>query len=710
MSHVFKRGSWLSIVALLALVLGTSTVSAANDHASSRVPTAHGAKGAGAMGSARTNTHEGALARTTTTVTSAGAGHSIITGTVPPWARASSLAGAASAGSQIGFRVYLGWHDQGALASFIRSVSDPRSTTYGQFLSPAQFRARYAPSRADANAVASWLTSQGFQLVYIPDNNHFVSVKGTVGQASKAFGVQFGVYRVGGMTLRSPSSNISVPSSIAPLISGEIGLDQSAALVRTNHVSADPNAGPTAAFVNAPPCSAYWAEKTDATDPSPAVTSPAGYADPLPWAPCGYTPQQIKGAYVGSTTLDGTGQTIGVIDAYASPTILQDANQWSANRGLPRFGTPGGGSLTQIAAPGVYNIPESPAQDPQGWYGEETLDVEAEHGMAPNAHIVYVGSANNYQDLDAAMNHFVDLHLGQIVSNSYGFRSEQLPPGFIIPFEQTLMQGAAEGIGIYFSSGDDNDETKVIGYSSVDWPASSPWVTAVGGTSLAVGASNNYLFETGWGTTRNRWNTSCSTTTPKTNTWCPPPPDGTWLYGSGGGVSCVFPRPAYQSALTATAGSKTLCSGFAGRAVPDIAAFGDPNTGYLIGQTQSFPNHTTSYSEYRIGGTSLSSPIFAGLMALADQKLGHPHGFANYAIYQNGASFRDVTDPASTIAVLRNDYCNSVDATQNCSAAATFGIITSLRTMNQTLTLHTAPGWDDVTGFGTPTAALLNLP
>jgi subtilase family serine protease len=667
MSHVFRRTSILSALVLLALVLGMSTVAASSDR-------------------------------------------SAVHGTVPPWAKASNYAGAANGNNQIGFRIYLGWNNQANLASFINAVSDPRSSRYGQFLTPAQFRAQYAPSRATANAIASWLVSQGFQLVYIPANNHYVSVKGTVAQAGKAFGVQFGMYRVNGLTLRAPSAEITMPSNLAGYVSGAIGLDQSAALVRTYRAGADPAASPTPAFVNAPPCSRYWAEKTNATDPTPPVTSPAGYPDPLPWAPCGYTPQQVKGAYVGATALDGTGQTIGVIDAYASPTILQDANEWSTRRGIPRFGTPGGGTLTQVVSPGVYNIPENPAQDPQGWYGEETLDVEAEHGMAPNAHIVYVGSANNYQDLDAAMNHFVDLRLGQIVSNSYGFRSEQLPSGFILPFEQTLMQGAAEGIGIYFSSGDDNDETLVIGYSSADWPASSPWVTAVGGTSLAVGASNNYLFETGWGTTRSRWNTTCSTTNPPTNTWCPAPANGVWLYGSGGGVSCIFARPSYQAGLTATAGSQTLCPGHAGRAIPDISAFGDPNTGYLIGQTQRFPNHTSSYSEYRIGGTSLSSPIIAGLMALADQKLGHPHGFANYAIYQNAGSFRDVTDPASTVAVLRNDFCNGVDATQNCSGTATFGILTSLRTMNQTLTLHTAPGWDDVTGFGSPTAALLNLP
>jgi subtilase family serine protease len=91
----------------------------------------------------------------------------------------------------------------------------------------------------------------------------------------------------------------------------------------------------------------------------------------------------------------------------------------------------------------------------------------------------------------------------------------------------------------------------------------------------------------------------------------------TWLYGSGGGVSQIFAPPSYQSAL-----------GKSGRAVPDVAALGDPQTGMLVGQTQTFPDGTY-YDEYRVAGTSLSSPIFAGLMALADQKKGSPHGFAD---------------------------------------------------------------------------------
>src|SRR5204862_2999259 len=127
-------------------------------------------------------------------------------------------------------------------------------------------------------------------------------------------------------------------------------------------------------------------------------------------------------------------------------------------------------------------------------------------------------------------------HLAQIVTNSYGFPTEVLPPGFIKPYEQTILQGAVEGIGIYFSSGDNSDESLVGGYKTADWPASSPFVTAVGGTSLAVGATNNYLFETGWGSRTSSW----------TGTdWSPTPP-GSFVYGSGGGVSRLFGEPSYQ--------------------------------------------------------------------------------------------------------------------------------------------------------------------
>jgi len=136
--------------------------------------------------------------------------------------------------------------------------------------------------------------------------------------------------------------------------------------------------------------------------------------------------------------------------------------------------------------------------------------------------------------------------------------------------------------------------------------------------------------------------------------------------------------------------------------VPDISAVGDPNTGYLIGETQTFPNGTVAYSEYRIGGTSLSSPLVAGIMALADQAAGHTHGFANPLFYSiaGSAAFTDIVSPASTVAVVRANYRNSVDASA--------GVVYRLRTMNQTLSLISSPGYDDVTGLGTPTSSFLS--
>jgi subtilase family serine protease len=328
--------------------------------------------------------------------------------------------------------------------------------------------------------------------------------------------------------------------------------------------------------------------------------------------------------------------------------------------------------------PGVYNRPQNPSQDPQGWYGEETLDVEAVHGMAPAAKIVYVGAPNNYQDLDAAMNHVVDQRLAQIVTNSYGFSTELLPNGYVKPFEDTLIQAAAEGIGVYFSSGDNGDETSRFGFATTDWPVSSPWVTAVGGTSLGVSQDNTRAIETGWGTS----NYSCNTTTLVCKR-------AGWLYGAGGGVSQIFAKPAYQSSLN-----------LSGRGVPDVAALGDPQTGMLVGQTQSFPDGNY-YDEYRIGGTSLASPIFAGLMALADQAAGHAHGFANPLFYSNSGAFYDVLSVKT--AVARRNFNNGVDA-----SAGTSDFLRTFDDYSGSPTQHTNPGWDNVTGLGTPTNLFLS--
>ena len=593
---------------------------------------------------------------------------STLKGSKPSWANPSNYSKAADATTKLGFRVYLGWRNPAGAEALARAVSNPRSSSYRHYLTPAQFRQQFAPTANQVAQVQSWLQSQGFSLVYTPANNHYVSAEGTVAQAQAAFGTSFGMYKAKalGLTLRSPSADVSIPSSLAGVVNAVVGLDQSYEFIHTNY-RVDGNAPPSAGFRNAPPLSEFWAQYLTGVAVPPYTPPPAapGYAFPtgftdvalpsVPWSIRGHTPAQIKGAYGISGPSDGTGQTVAIIDAYASPTILQDVNQWSTNRAIPQFGSPGGGTFTQVVSPGTYRVKDNHAQSPTGWYGEETLDVEAVHGMAPNAHIVYVGSPNNYQDLDASVNHVVDRHLAQIVTNSYGFLGENLPPGFIKPLNDTFIQAAAEGIGIYFSSGDSGDETGNFGFASTDWPASSPWVTAVGGTSLGVSSTNTRVIETGWG----RRNYDCN----PTNLVCTGPTVAA-PSGSGGGVSCLFAQPSYQSgAGVPAAGAGTQCEGFAGRGVPDVAALGMPETGYLVGQTQTFPDcpggAPSCYDEFRVGGTSLSSPIVAGIMALSDQKAGSPHGFANPFFYGGTVSYYDVGSVKT--AVARRNFNNNVN-------------------------------------------------
>jgi subtilase family serine protease len=218
----------------------------------------------------------------------------------------------------------------------------------------------------------------------------------------------------------------------------------------------------------------------------------------------------------------------------------------------------------------------------------------------------------------------------------------------------------------------------------------------VGGTSIAIDASDSRLWETGWGT-------SLYSLADSGTSWVRP---GEFHGGAGGGFSQVFDRPWYQDGVVP---GKTT-----GRAVPDVAMDGDPTTGMLVGETQSFPLASafgpagTHYGEYRIGGTSLSSPLFAGVQAVA-QGAGRL-GFANPKIYHlakvqaNTAgnapgAFYDVT-PQGDVANARADYANSVNADD--------GIVFSVRTFDEDTSLRTTRGWDDVSGVGAPTAKYLD--
>jgi subtilase family serine protease len=602
-------------------------------------------------------------------------------GSVPSWADAGHKVGSASSSEQVDFRVYLDWRGGSSAADYATAASTPGNALYGKFLTAQQFTSKFAPSTDTVNSVKSWLRAQGFTVGHVPANNKYVEAVGTVGQAAKAFKTSFASYKVEGKTLRSNTSPLVVPDSL-PGVMGVIGLDESAALV--HHDS-----NPPPVFNNAQPCSRYWGEKTVQNTPTPDGT--ALPASPSAFAPCGYAGKQLQGAYGMDGAIesgnDGSGVTVAVIDAYASTTMLADANRYSADHGLPSLN----GLYSEHVAPGTKIRPENPMHDPEGWSGEQTLDVEAVHTMAPGAKILYVGAPNNFQDLDAAMNWVVSRHAADIVTNSYGWSSEALPKGFIKPVNDMFVQAAATGISLFFSSGDCGDESvdsascpAQPSAPTPDWPASSPWVTAVGGTSLGVDQDNQRLFELGWQTARSSLDEAATS-------WTTP----SWLYGAGGGTSHLFAQPAYQKGVVPDS-IATRYGGAPMRVVPDVAAVGDPTTGMAVGQTQTWPDGHTAYSEYRIGGTSLSSPLYAGMFALAVQRAGHNFGLANPVLYKAAANDITKAQRSTYPGAVRADYVNGVDASKGYSYTARWFDV------DEPLTIHVRPGYDDVTGVGTP--------
>ncbi|TML19983.1 MAG: serine protease, partial [Actinobacteria bacterium] len=181
-----------------------------------------------------------------------GNGKSGLAGSAPGWAKNGNLAGAADPNGSVGFRVYLGWNNSSAAEALATAVSDPKSASYGKYLAPAQFRQRFAPTQAQVGAVQSWLRSQGFKVDYTPQNNHYVEAEGTVAQAQAAFSTTFGMYKVEGKTVRSPSGDVSIPDTLAGTVTGIVGLDGSAVFTQPDHV-VDKDAPPSAGFRNAPP-------------------------------------------------------------------------------------------------------------------------------------------------------------------------------------------------------------------------------------------------------------------------------------------------------------------------------------------------------------------------------------------------------------------------------------------------------------------------
>ncbi|WP_194920463.1 S53 family peptidase [Catenulispora rubra] len=473
--------------------------------------------------------------------------------------------------------------------------------------------------------------------------------------------------------------------------------------MRTNHISLtddDPN------YIGPEKCSDYYGELT-------ARTVPNAFGGRNPLAVCGYTPEQLRFAYgVTQSHYRGKGVTVAVVDAYASPTMLADANHYAMNHD-ERLLSPS--QYREVTPPAYHHLTDGECETPANWAVEEALDVEAVHAMAPQANIVYVAAAScDDTDLMAALQTVVDDHLATVVSDSWGgiphstYGDED--PATMAGYSALFQRGGQQGISFLFSTGDCGAEDPAAQCASgsarpqTEYPAQDPWVTAVGGTSLAIGPWDQYVGEVGWGDRR-------SSLAPNGTAWAPSAGTGQWRFGGGGGTSEDVPQPSYQAGVVPQALATTLLNGKPAtrpmRTLPDVAMDADPMTGFLTGVTQKLPNGTVGYAESTIGGTSLATPLFAGVMADAEQAAGHPFGFLNPALYGLAATgaFHDVTPtslgadsprpgtPPATVVDLGLDGKGARQA--------------RLYQLGDDGLLTAGTGYDDVTGLGSPSKSYL---
>lgn len=439
------------------------------------------------------------------------------------------------------------------------------------YLTPSQFGAKFGSP--DYGAMMSYLSSQGLQVTSNP-GDLMLEAAGTAAQIEQAFHVVINNYTTPTLKFFSATAQPLLPASLAGNVTSVVGLsNQTVVKPMVLHANVSGQQVGT----------------------TPTGTDLPGY----------YLPTDIHAAYdlnnVYSEGITGQGETIAIMTlADLNPS---DVQYFWQNTGLPAQPT-----LTIVPVDWLSSGPSFNGSD------ESTLDAEESGAMAPGANILeYVGSGPTLQAMIDTYLHIVSQDKAQVMTSSWGAPEDETPTSFMDAQNDLFLQAAAEGISNYAASGDsaayDDPNTSS---PTVDFPASDPYVSAAGGTSLYLNPANDSrVEETAW------------TYNPALD------------WGSGGGYSAYFKEPVWEQ--NAGIPDPTLMNG-----LPDVALDADPLTGYQIYYEGAYA------SGY--GGTSFAAPQWAGITALADQALGKSLGFVNplwFSLCQTGeyaTAFHDITE------------------------------------------------------------------
>jgi hypothetical protein len=558
--------------------------------------------------------------------------------------------------------------DPAALAAYATGVSTPGSSSFHDYLSVAQFAQRFGATAQQVAAVRASLRAHGLSPGPATPNGLAIPVASTAGTLARAFSTGF--QRVALPDGRKAFANARAPlldAGIAGLLEGVIGLDDLA----VPQPQAIPRAGAAGAAGAAARAAGARTGTGSARTAGPTSTSAhvaTGGPQPCPTAasaaaslPITYTADQIASAY-GFGSLygagdEGAGQTIAVYELEAS--IPSDITAYEQCYGIS------GATVSYVKVDG------GPAPlDVSNSDGLETsLDVESVLGLAPKANvIVYQGpdSVSNAPGAGAfdTYNQIVSQDKANVIATSWGVCEPDEGSADARAEYFLFLEAAAQGETVVSASGDSgsadcfsSDNSKSL---AVDDPSSQPFVTSVGGTSLTLGPPRN---ETVWNDTAG---------------------------ATGGGISSLWPMPAYQSSAPTAlhvinpSSSPTPCSAPSGdcREVPDVAGDADPETGVLV-----YWDGNGSASDAGgwdgFGGTSATAPIWAALLALTNASsacAGSPIGFANPALYRAAAS------------AYSANFNDVLSGTNNLAGAGPY---------------PAGSGYDMATGLGTPIASSL---